>query len=161
MTPVRVLVVDDEYGVRSGIRQILEIEGYEVEEAATGEEALALLRSRTFDIGLLDYRLPDMDGLTIQQTIKNEHLQLMTCMITAYANIDTAIAATREGVDFCPSRFCPTTCSAWWRPWSGTSMPATRPTACARTTRPACWLWPRRRRRHIRWSRRFVTQSWW
>jgi DNA-binding response OmpR family regulator len=108
MTPARILVVDDEYGVRSGIRQILELEGYEVEEAATGEEALALLRSVTFDVGLLDYRLPDTDGLTILQTIKSEGLQLMTCMITAYANIDTAIAATRQGVDFfLPKPFLP------------------------------------------------------
>jgi two-component system phosphate regulon sensor histidine kinase PhoR len=108
MTPARILVVDDEYGVRSGIRQILELEGYEVEEAATGEEALALLRSATFDVGLLDYRLPDTDGLTILQTIKREGLQLMTCMITAYANIDTAIAATRQGVDFfLPKPFLP------------------------------------------------------
>jgi two-component system phosphate regulon sensor histidine kinase PhoR len=108
MTTARVLVVDDEYGVRSGIRQILEIEGYEVAEAATGEEALALLRGSTFDVGLLDYRLPDMDGLTILQTIKNEDLRLMTCMITAYANIETAIAATRQGVDFfLPKPFLP------------------------------------------------------
>ena len=67
MTAARILVVDDEYGVRSGIRQILEIEGYEVEEAATGEEALALLRTTTFDVALLDYRLPDIDGLTIHR----------------------------------------------------------------------------------------------
>ncbi len=108
MTAPRILVVDDEYGVRSGIRQILELEGYEVEEAATGEEALALLRSAPFDVGLLDYRLPDTDGLTILQTIKREGLQLMTCMITAYANIDTAIAATRQGVDFfLPKPFLP------------------------------------------------------
>ena len=108
MNSARVLVVDDEYGVRSGIRQILEIEGYEVEEAATGEEALGLLRTRSYDVGLLDYRLPDMDGLTIQQAIKTEGLELMTCMVTAYANIDTAIAATREGVDFfLPKPFLP------------------------------------------------------
>ncbi len=108
MSGARVLVVDDEYGVRSGIRQILEIEGYEVEEAATGEEALGLLRTRSYDVGLLDYRLPDMDGLTIQQAIKTEGLDLMTCMVTAYANIDTAIAATREGVDFfLPKPFLP------------------------------------------------------
>ncbi len=108
MNTARILVVDDEYGVRSGIRQILEIEGYEVEEAATGEEALTLLRSSDYDVGLLDYRLPDMDGLTIQQAIKSEGMQLMTCMITAYANIDTAIAATREGVDFfLPKPFLP------------------------------------------------------
>ena len=105
----RILVVDDEYGVRSGIRQILEIEGYEVDEAATGEEALALLEANDYDVALLDYRLPDIDGLTILQTIKTERLPTsMTCMITAYANIDTAIAATRQGVDFfLPKPFLP------------------------------------------------------
>lgn len=104
----RVLVVDDEYGVRSGIRQILEMEGYEVEEAATGEEALVLLRNSDFDVTFLDYRLPDIDGMTILQTIKQDGLQPMTCMITAYANIDTAIAATRQGVDFfLPKPFLP------------------------------------------------------
>jgi two-component system, OmpR family, phosphate regulon sensor histidine kinase PhoR len=108
MTAARVLVVDDEYGVRSGIRQILEMEGYEVEEAATGGEALALLEKNSFDVGLLDYRLPDTDGLTILQTIKTNGWDLMTCMITAYANIDTAIAATRQGVDFfLPKPFLP------------------------------------------------------
>ncbi len=94
--------------VRSGIRQILEIEGYEVDEAATGEEALALLDTREYDVAFLDYRLPDIDGLTILQNIKEGGLQLMTCMITAYANIDTAIAATRQGVDFfLPKPFLP------------------------------------------------------
>ncbi|NLV72353.1 MAG: response regulator [Actinobacteria bacterium] len=108
MTPARILVVDDEYGVRSGIRQILEIEGYEVDEAATGEEALALLDKAEYDVAFLDYRLPDIDGLTILQNIKDGGLQLMTCMITAYANIDTAIAATRQGVDFfLPKPFLP------------------------------------------------------
>ncbi len=108
MSGARILVVDDEYGVRSGIRQILEIEGYEVEEAATGGEALALLQNITFDVALLDYRLPDIDGMTILQTIKKNNWQPMTCMITAYANIDTAIAATRQGVDFfLPKPFLP------------------------------------------------------
>jgi two-component system phosphate regulon sensor histidine kinase PhoR len=108
MTAARILVVDDEYGVRSGIRQILEIEGYEVEEAATGGEALALLQNIEFDVALLDYRLPDIDGMTILQTIKKNAWQPMTCMITAYANIDTAIAATRQGVDFfLPKPFLP------------------------------------------------------
>jgi two-component system, OmpR family, phosphate regulon sensor histidine kinase PhoR len=108
VSAARILVVDDEYGVRSGIRQILQIEGYDVDEAATGEEALALLQDGDYDVALLDYRLPDIDGLTILQTIKRNGLQLMTCMITAYANIDTAIAATRQGVDFfLPKPFLP------------------------------------------------------
>jgi signal transduction histidine kinase len=108
MAKARILVVDDEYGVRSGIRQILEIEGYDVDDAGTGAEALALLGNSDYDVALLDYRLPDIDGLSILQTIKVTGLQVMTCMITAYANIDTAIAATRQGVDFfLPKPFLP------------------------------------------------------
>jgi CheY-like chemotaxis protein len=52
VTAARILVVDDEYGVRSGIRQILQIEGYEVDEAATGGEALGLLESSEYDVAL-------------------------------------------------------------------------------------------------------------
>jgi two-component system, OmpR family, phosphate regulon sensor histidine kinase PhoR len=104
----KILVVDDEYGVRSGIKQILELEGYDVEDAGTGAEALALLGKNEYDVALLDYRLPDIDGLSILQTIKVTGLPMMTCMITAYANIDTAIAATRQGVDFfLPKPFLP------------------------------------------------------
>jgi two-component system phosphate regulon sensor histidine kinase PhoR len=103
-----VLVIDDEYGVRSGIGQILEMEGYAVELAATGREALALLDQRCFDIALIDYQLPDVDGLTLLATMRSRKLPTMTCMITAYANIDTAIAATRQGIDFfLPKPFSP------------------------------------------------------
>jgi two-component system phosphate regulon sensor histidine kinase PhoR len=103
-----VLVIDDEYGVRSGIRQILEMEGYVVEMAATGREALALLDQKCFDIALIDYQLPDVDGLTLLSTMRSRKLPTMTCMITAYANIDTAIAATRQGIDFfLPKPFSP------------------------------------------------------
>jgi len=103
-----ILVIDDEYGVRSGISQILELEGYAVEVAATGREALALLDARPFDIALIDYQLPDLDGLTLLASMRSRKLGTMTCMITAYANIDTAIAATRQGIDFfLPKPFSP------------------------------------------------------
>jgi signal transduction histidine kinase len=112
MADGHILVIDDEYGVRSGIRQILELEGYRVDEAETGEEALRKLDSGEgeggFDVALIDYRLPDIDGLTLLQGIKDRGLDIMTCMITAYANIDTAIAATRQGIDFfLPKPFLP------------------------------------------------------
>ena len=103
-----ILVIDDEYGVRSGIRQILELEGYAVEVAETGREALAFLDQRPFDIALINYQLPDVDGLTLLATMRSRKLATMTCMITAYANIDTAIAATRQGIDFfLPKPFSP------------------------------------------------------
>lgn len=104
----RVLVIDDEYGIRTGVRQILELEGFEVAEAETGKEALETLGRTPFDIVLIDYRLPDIDGLTLLQSIRSQKLDLMTCMITAYANIETAIAATRQGIDFfLPKPFSP------------------------------------------------------
>lgn len=103
-----ILVIDDEYGVRSGISQILAMEGFSVAEAADGRQALALLDQRTFDIALIDYQLPDIDGLTLLAAIKSRNLPIMTCMITAYANIDTAVAATRRGIDFfLPKPFSP------------------------------------------------------
>jgi two-component system phosphate regulon sensor histidine kinase PhoR len=108
MSAGTILVVDDEYGVRTGIRAILEMEGYEVEEAGDGASALAVLDERAFDVALLDYRLPDTDGLSLLQTMKQRGCDAMVCMITAYANIDTAVAATRQGVDFfLPKPFSP------------------------------------------------------
>jgi two-component system sensor histidine kinase VicK len=103
-----ILIVDDEYGVRSGIRTILEMDGYDVGEAGDGAGALAALGERDYDVALLDYRLPDTDGLSLLQTMKERGCDAMVCMITAYANIDTAIAATRQGVDFfLPKPFSP------------------------------------------------------
>jgi two-component system phosphate regulon sensor histidine kinase PhoR len=108
VTEGSILIVDDEYGVRSGIRTILEMEGYEVGEAGDGAAALAALSERDYDVALLDYRLPDTDGLSLLQTMKQRGCDAMVCMITAYANIDTAIAATRQGVDFfLPKPFSP------------------------------------------------------
>ncbi len=104
----RVLVIDDEYGIRTGVREILELEGYQVEAVETGREALAAIDSQTFDVILIDYRLPDIDGITLLQAILSRNLDVGTCMITAYANIETAIAATREGIDlFLPKPFSP------------------------------------------------------
>ena len=103
-----ILVVDDEYGVRSGIRAILEMDGYDVEDAADGAAALAQIEGRDFDVALLDYRLPDTDGLSLLHGMRERGCEAMVCMITAYANIDTAVAATRQGVDFfLPKPFTP------------------------------------------------------
>ena len=103
-----ILVVDDEYGVRSGIRAILEMDGYDVEEAADGAAALAQIERRDFDVALLDYRLPDTDGLSLLHSMRERGCESLVCMITAYANIDTAVAATRQGVDFfLPKPFTP------------------------------------------------------
>ena len=108
MSKGRILVIDDEYGIRTGIHQILKLDGYEIEEADTGQGALAAVEHGRFDAILIDYRLPDIDGLTLLQAIRAKDAEAMTCMITAYANIETAIAATRQGCDFfLPKPFSP------------------------------------------------------
>jgi signal transduction histidine kinase len=104
----RILVVDDEYGVRSAVHQLLELEGYAVDEAATGAEALRRLTAAQYDIVLLDHRLPDTDGLALHKQMLDDGRTVMTCMITAYADIDLACAATFQGIDFfLPKPFLP------------------------------------------------------
>ncbi|RLA88155.1 MAG: sigma-54-dependent Fis family transcriptional regulator, partial [Deltaproteobacteria bacterium] len=60
-----VLIIDDEAAVRTGLRELLESEGYEVETAADGEIALQLLQERGFDLVLADLFLPKLDGMEI------------------------------------------------------------------------------------------------
>lgn len=104
----RILVVDDESGIRSGVCEILALEGHAVDSADCGRAAQDLVSVTSYDIVLIDYRLPDVDGLTLLQSIRQKSPEVMTCMITAYANIETAIFATRQGVDFfLPKPFSP------------------------------------------------------
>ena len=103
-----ILVVDDEPGIRTGTREILTLEGYDVDAADCGRAALESIESKSYDVVLIDYRLPDIDGLTLLQAIQKKTPDVMTCMITAYANIETAVFATRQGVDiFLPKPFTP------------------------------------------------------
>jgi signal transduction histidine kinase len=116
---VRVLVVDDETGMRTGIQRALrhfvvrlpdvgdEI-GLEIETAATGEEAIDLIGRFMPDLVLLDHKLPGISGLDVLRWIHDQHLDLLTVMITAYASLDTAIKATKRGAyDFLAKPFTP------------------------------------------------------
>ncbi len=104
----RILVVDDEPGIRSGVCEILTLEGYAVDSADCGRAAQEMVSRASYDVILIDYRLPDIDGLTLLRSIKQMSPHAMTCMITAYANIETAIFATRQGIDiFLPKPFSP------------------------------------------------------
>ena len=69
----RVLVVDDEESLRDVLRQLLEPEGYEVETAGDGQQALELLRHATYDCVLVDLRMPVMDGLMFYQAVKHRN----------------------------------------------------------------------------------------
>src|SRR5580765_3910869 len=91
-----ILVVDDEQLIRWSLSSRLTEEGYRVFEAETAAEALKRVRDGV-DLVLLDYRLPDMDGLAVLKKIKDNDPDTLVIMLTAYSNVDTAVEAMRQG----------------------------------------------------------------
>lgn len=83
MSPVRVLVVDDELGMRDTVADIVESDGYEVAVAGDGEVALERLRREAFDVVVMDVRMPRGDGVSVLQAIDGPPPQVI--MMTAYA----------------------------------------------------------------------------
>ena len=118
-TPLQVLVVDDEPGMRAGVKRALrdfavklrEINGevrFDVAEAASGEQAMECIRTSAPDILLLDHKLPGMSGLDVLGELTASSQEVLTVMITAYASLDTAVAATKRGAyDFLAKPFTP------------------------------------------------------
>ncbi len=97
MAASRVLVVDDEISIRRTLREILEYEDLVVEEATDGEEALAKLKKSTFDVVLLDIKMPKQDGLQVLATCVEVWPELPVIMISGHADIKTAVEATQSG----------------------------------------------------------------
>jgi len=93
----RVLVVDDEENLRLVVRSFLKREGYEVEVAASGEEALALVEAFGPDFILTDVRMPRMGGLDLLATLKAKGNEATVIVMSAYGNIDLAIEAMKAG----------------------------------------------------------------
>ena len=116
---LKVLVVDDEPGIRSGVARILgnfhvtypfmdEDYTFEVTEAGTGEDGIAILESEMHDILLLDNKLPGIQGVDVLEYIRKRNYDIVVAMITSYASLDIAIRATRDGaIDFIPKPFTP------------------------------------------------------
>jgi two-component system sensor histidine kinase/response regulator len=114
-----VLVVDDEEGMRLGVGRSLrhftmETEDgrqtvlLDVEEASSGEEAIDLMQKKHFDIVLLDNKMGGISGIDVLTWIDQQDLDLLAIMMTAYASIETAVTATKQGAyDFLPKPFTP------------------------------------------------------
>jgi len=97
MPKPRILVVDDEKGVRSSLLGILQDEGLEVQGVASGEECLGLLGKRDFAVVLLDVWLPGADGLAVLEQIRRLHPLTSVIMISGHGSIETAVRATKLG----------------------------------------------------------------
>ncbi len=95
----RILVVDDEPGIRETLTGVLEDEGYDVESAESGERCLEMLGSRTFAVVLLDIWLPGIDGLETLQRISDIDApqRPVVVMISGHGNIESAVRATKLG----------------------------------------------------------------
>ncbi len=99
MKPRRILVVDDEAGIRQSLGGVLEDEGYAVESVATGEECLDRLPEGAFELVLLDIWLPGMDGLDVLSRIQEIPFldRPVVVVISGHGNIETAVKATKLG----------------------------------------------------------------
>jgi len=93
----RILVIDDERGIRNTLKDILEYEKHEIEIAATGEEGLEHLRNNGFDLVFLDVKMPGLDGIEVLQEVARTHPEMPVVMISGHGNIDTAVDAIKKG----------------------------------------------------------------
>jgi len=96
MVKAKILVVDDEQLIRWSLVERLKQAGYETVEASDGKEALACF-SDGVDLVLLDYRLPDTDGLSLLGEFRKRDADTLVIMLTAYSNVDTAVEVMKRG----------------------------------------------------------------
>ncbi len=97
MSKARILIVDDEAGIRQTLRGILEDEGHSVTAAGDAVSGQALMASDEFDLVLLDVWLPDRDGLEILEELREDDFHTPVIVISGHGNIDTAVKAMRIG----------------------------------------------------------------
>lgn len=94
---IGILVVDDEPSVRDSLYQWFKADGYRVDTAEDANSALKKLQENPWDIILLDIKMPGMDGIELQHRIKEIDKNIVTIIVTAYAAVDTAIQALKDG----------------------------------------------------------------
>ncbi|MCD6452256.1 MAG: sigma-54-dependent Fis family transcriptional regulator [Acidobacteria bacterium] len=93
----KILIVDDEPDMQEVLETLLKSEGYLIDTASSGKEALSKLSEEIYDLVILDVMMPEMDGIETLTKIKEEDPEQVVIMITAYASVENAIAAMRKG----------------------------------------------------------------
>ncbi|PWH20156.1 MAG: hypothetical protein DDG59_00985 [Anaerolineae bacterium] len=102
----RILVIDDEAGIREGIKRGLTPQGYDVETAETGEQGLELFRKQPFDLVLIDVMMPGISGIDLIGEIHRIDPEAVCVIITGYATVEMAVRAIKEGAyDFLTKPF--------------------------------------------------------
>ncbi|MBU4344296.1 MAG: sigma-54 dependent transcriptional regulator [Desulfobacteraceae bacterium] len=93
----KILVVDDDQGMREFLEILLAREGYEVASVSGGKEAIGLCKKHKFDLAITDLKMPRVDGIDVLKSIKEISPETMVILITAFASGETAVAAMKEG----------------------------------------------------------------
>jgi two-component system nitrogen regulation response regulator NtrX len=93
----RILIIDDEKSIRKTLREILEYEKYQVDEATEGVEGMALLQKEKYDVVLCDIKMPKMDGIELLDKITQSSADIPVVMISGHGTIETAVEAVKKG----------------------------------------------------------------
>ncbi|MFH1418626.1 MAG: sigma-54 dependent transcriptional regulator [Planctomycetota bacterium] len=97
MAKPRILIIEDEKLIRWSLRQRFTKEGYTVDESESGSQGLEKLSRATYDLVMLDYKLPDMTGLDVLRRIREDDQDIVVLLMTAYSNVENAVEAMRLG----------------------------------------------------------------
>ncbi|MGZ5971214.1 MAG: sigma-54-dependent transcriptional regulator, partial [Polyangiales bacterium] len=95
----RVLVVDDEASARSGLEKLLRQEGYAVDVAPGGAEALEIAADHPVDVVVTDLKMPGMDGVELMKRLRAAENQLPVIVVTAFGDVTSAVTAMRAGAN--------------------------------------------------------------
>ena len=99
MNKARILVVDDEPSARSGLAKLLEQEGYEVETASDGIQALELVAERAPSLVVTDLKMPNMDGMALVAKLRQQNPDVPSIVTTAFSDVSSAVQAMRAGAE--------------------------------------------------------------
>ena len=95
----RILIVDDEANVRVVFSDVLRKESYMVKGVKDGPEAIKAIGEETFDLALVDLRMPRMDGIEVLENIKKRKPEIPVIIYTGYGSVTTAVEAMRKGLE--------------------------------------------------------------
>jgi DNA-binding response OmpR family regulator len=97
--PAKILIVDDDLSIRAVLSEILTQEGYKTTGAATAKEAIAACQRESFDMGLIDIRLPDMEGTELLQVLKKLSPSMIKMVVTGFPSLENAILSVNLGAE--------------------------------------------------------------
>ena len=93
----KILIIDDEKSIRKTLREILEYEKYQVDEATEGLEGISLIQKEKYDVVLCDIKMPKMDGIDVLEKITESNIDIPVVMISGHGTIETAVEAVKKG----------------------------------------------------------------